>query len=315
MKRFKDEAFTGASPETRRINRSIREFAKVDRNVLIVGDVGVGKDFAARRIHALSSRKNQPFVVLNCSALGHTVEKRELYGEAVEAAGSIRRSIGLLERANRGTLYLDHVDETPSEYQSQLLHILQERKFRRIGGTENIQLDVRVISSSSPEIDTLVEKRKLRKDLYYLLKPLSISIPPLKDRKQDIPELLLFFLKKYCVENDKEIPAVPAEIFESILEYEWKGNVRELRDCVENLVMMSNNGELAAEYLPFEIKRHPLDSLEVKNLNHVISEVEKHLIKKALGKYAGNQVKAARLLGIPEATLRFKIKKYDIPKK
>ena len=118
----------------------------------------------------------------------------------------------------------------------------------------------------------------------------------------------------HCTANEREIPAVPAEIFESILEYDWKGNIRELKNCVENLVMMSPEGELSTEFLPFEIKRHPLDFLEIKNLKGVISEVETYLIKKALGKYAGNQVKAARLLGIPEATLRFKMKKYAIPK-
>ncbi|MFQ5652277.1 MAG: sigma 54-interacting transcriptional regulator [bacterium] len=314
MRYDREEAFTGNSPEAKRINRAIRAFAKVDKNILVVGDVGTGKQFTAQRIHALSSRKAHPFVVLNCAALGHTIGKREIFGEERESSGTIRRIIGLLERANRGTLYLDGIRHAPLEYQFQLLQIVQEKKFRRLGGDENIPVDVRIISASDQEIDQKVANGGFRKDLYYLLRPLSIHIPTLRERKQDIPELLLYFLKRYCVDNALEVPAVPAEIFESILEYNWKGNIRELKDCVENLVMMSTNGQLSPEYLPFEIKRHPLDCLEVRNLNRVISEVETHLIRKALGKYAGNQVKAARLLGIPEATLRFKIKKYAIPK-
>lgn len=315
MKALKDEVLVGTSPEARRINRAIRAFADVDKNVLLVGETGTGKDYTARRIHDLSNRRNRAFVALNCAALDQTIFEKELYGEESETNGAIRRVLGLLERANHGTLYLDHLTATPPQYQFQLLQIIRDRKFRRDGGTENISVDVRFISSCSPEVERKIERREFSKDLYYLLKPLSISIPPLDARKQDIPEFLLHFLKKYCVENELDIPAVPAEIFESILEYEWGGNIAELKNCVENLVMMSHNGELAAEYLPFEVKRHPLDSLEVQNLTHVISDVETHLIKKALGKYAGNQVKAARLLGIPEATLRFKIKKYAIPKR
>ncbi len=309
-----EDHFTGNSPEAKRINRAIKKFSKVDNNILIVGDTGTGKEFTARNIHALSSRQSRPFVVLNCSALGYTLDKRDIFGEETEHAGTIQRTIGLLEKANRGVLYLDNLNETPEEYQLELLHVLKEKKFRRIGGTENIDLDVRIISGCNENIETQLDAGDFRKDLYYQLKSLSINIPSLKDRKQDIPELFIYFLKKYCKENDQEIPAVPAEIFESILEYEWRGNIRELKNCVENLVMMSPNGDLSTDFLPFEIKRHPLDFLEVRNLKGVISEVETYLIKKALGKFAGNQVKAARLLGIPEATLRFKMKKYAIPK-
>ncbi|MFQ5648960.1 MAG: sigma 54-interacting transcriptional regulator [bacterium] len=309
-----DGRFTGTSPEAKRINRAIKKYAKVDTNILIVGDTGTGKEFTARKIHALSSRKNRPFVVLNCSALDHTLDKRDVFGEETEHTGTIQRTIGLLEKANRGILYLDNLNDTPQDYQFELLHVLKERKFRRIGGQENIELDLRVISGSNADIEKLLEADRFRKDLYYLLKALSITIPALKERKQDVPELFIYFLKQYCMDNQIEIPAVPAEIFESILEYDWKGNIRELKNCVENLVMMSPEGELSTEFLPFEIKRHPLDFLEVRNLKGVISEVETYLIKKALGKFAGNQVKAAKLLGIPEATLRFKMKKYAIPK-
>lgn len=310
-----DEArFIGNSPESKRINRAIKKFSKVGSNVLIVGDTGTGKEFIARQIHALSSAKNRPFVVLNCSALGITIDNKELFGEETAKEGSTQRTLGIIESANRGTLYLKNIEEMPMTFQFELLQVFRERKFRRIGGQETILLDVRIISSDVKDLTKDIESGKFRKDFYYLLNTLSIKVPALKERRQDIPELFIFFLKKYCSENGLEIPAVPAEIFESILEYEWKGNIREIKNCVENLVMMSPDGELTTEFLPFEIKRHPLDFLEVRNLKGVISEVETYLIKKALLKFAGNQVKAAKLLGIPEATLRFKMKKYAIPK-
>ncbi len=305
---------TGNSPEAKRINRAIKKFARVDSNVLIIGDTGTGKEFTARSLHAMGSRKHRPFVTINCSALGYNLEKEDIFGRESEQSVTIQRTIGLLEKANHGVLFLDHIDETPPDYQFELLQVLREKKLRRIGGTDNIELDIRIISSANSTIEKKVQQDAFRKDLYYLLKTLSIKVPSLKERKQDIPELFIYFLKSYCVEHEMEIPAVPAEIFESILEYDWNGNIRELRNCVENLVMMSPDGELSTGFLPFEIKRHPLDFLEVKNLKGVISEVETYLIRKALGKFAGNQVKAAKLLGIPEATLRFKMKKYAIPK-
>lgn len=314
MNKHPENMFIGNSPEAKRINRAVKRMSKADNNIMIIGESGTGKEQTARQIHALSSRKKQPFVVLNCSALGYTIDRKELLGEEKEKSGTIERNIGLVERANRGILLLDNVDETPEDYQFELLQIIREKKFRRIGGKENIPIDIRFISTNPEPMEDSIESGEFRKDLYFQLNALTIGLPPLKERKQDIPELFIYFLKRYCQEHDMEIPAVPAEIFESILEYDWKGNVRELKNCVENLVMMSPNGELSTEFLPFEIKRHPLDFLEVKNLKGVITEVETYLIKKALGKFAGNQVKAAKLLGIPEATLRFKMKKYAIPK-
>ena len=306
--------FIGNSPEAKRVNRAIKKFAKVDSSVLLVGETGVGKEYIAEKIHLLSRRKNRSFVSINCSALGYTIGKRELFGEETEANGLIQRTIGLLEKANNGVLFLDYIDETSPEHQFELLQVIREMRFRRIGGKDNIPLDVRIISACNGDMEHNIENKKFRKDLIFLLKTLSITVPTLKSRKQDIPELFICFLKNYCHENQLDIPAVPAEIFESILEYDWKGNIRELKDCVENLVMMSPEGELSPEFLPFETHRHPLDFLEIGNLKGVITDVETYLIKKALGKFAGNQVKAARLLGVPEATLRFKMKKHAIPK-
>jgi DNA-binding NtrC family response regulator len=274
----------------------------------------VGKEFIARQLHLYSARRNRPFVELNCSALGKTICHREIYGEEKQDADPPVQVAGLLEKANRGILFLDNLEDVTPEYQRELLQVLRERKIRRVGGSENVPVDIRIIATSLCNLPEELDSRGFRKELFYLLNTLQVMIPPLRERKQDIPELFIYFLKKFCDEQGRDVPAVPTEMFESIMEYDWRGNVRELENCVHNLLAMSPELQLSTEFLPFRVKHHPLDQLEVKNLKGVINEVETYLIGKALRKFAGNQVKAARLLGIPEATLRFKIKKYQIPR-
>lgn len=309
-----DEPLIGSSPEARRLRRAVKKLSKIDSNVLIVGETGTGKEFIARQIYNLSSRRNRTFVEINCSTLGKTVQKKDLYGEDTEGDEAVIRTVGLLEKANKGILFLDNVGDMSPEYQEELLGVIRDKKFRKVGGRDSIEVEMRIISTSDRDLTPDIESGKFRKDLFYILNTLTLPIPPLRDRKQDIPELFSYFLTKFAEEQDREEPAVESEIFESILEYDWKGNVRELENTVQNLLMMSPEGQLSAEFLPYRIKKHPLDFLEPKNLKGTISEIEIYLIKKALGKFGGNQVKAAKLLGIPEATLRFKMKKYAIPK-
>lgn len=311
---LQEDDIVGSSPDAKRLRRAIKRLSKVDGNILIMGETGSGKEFLARQIYINSNRRNRGFVEINCAAIDKTIEKRDIYGEDTEKDQAMMRTIGLLEKANRGILFLDNISEMNSDFQYELLQILRDKKFRRLGGKENINLDIRIISTTDHDMNSDIESGKFRKDLYFLLNTLSIQIPPLRERKQDIPEFFVYFLKKFCVDSNKEVPAVSSEIFESILEYEWRGNIRELENTAYNLIMMSPEGELSPEFLPFKIKRHPLDFLEPRNLKGIVSEVETHLIRKSLQKYGGNQVKAARVLGIPEATLRFKMKKYSIPK-
>lgn len=314
VNRMQDDEIVGSSPEAKRLRRAVKRLSKIENNVLISGETGAGKEFLARQIYLASNRRNRSFIEINCSAVGKTIERRDIYGEDTEKDQAMMRTIGLLEKANRGILFLDNISELDSAFQYELLQILRDKKFRRLGGKENINLDIRIIAATDHDMATDVDSGRFRKDLFFLLNTLAIQIPPLRERKQDIPELFVHFLKKFCTESNKEMPPVSAEVFESVLEYEWRGNVRELENTLYNLVMMSPEGELSPEFLPFKIKRHPLDFLEPRNLKGVISEVETYLIRKSLQKFGGNQVKAARLLGIPEATLRFKMKKYDIPK-
>jgi DNA-binding NtrC family response regulator len=314
VNRMQEDEIVGSSPEAKRLRRAVKRLCKIENNVMIAGETGTGKEFLARQIYLASNRRNRSFIEINCAAIGKTIERRDIYGEDTEKDQAMMRTIGLLEKANRGILFLDNISELDSSFQYELLQIIRDKKFRRLGGKENISLDIRIIAASDHDMAYDVESGRFRKDLYFLLNTLTIQIPPLRERKQDIPELFVHFLKKFCVENNREMPPVSSEIFESVLEYEWRGNVRELENTLYNLVMMSPEGELSPEFLPFKIKRHPLDFLEPKNLKGIISEVETYLIRKALQKFGGNQVKAARLLGIPEATLRFKMKKYTIPK-
>jgi two-component system response regulator AtoC len=309
-----DEPIIGSSPEAKRLRRAVKKLAKIDSNIFIIGETGTGKEFIARHIYLQSPRRNRSFVEINCSALGKTIEAKHLYGEDTEGDQAVMRSIGLFEKANRGVLFLDNIGDMTPEYQEDFLRVIRDKKFRKVGGRENIEVEMRIISTSDCDLNPDIESGKFRKELYYLLNTLTLPIPPLRERKQDIPELFSFFLKKYCEQEEREEPAVQSEIFESILEYDWRGNVRELENTVQNLLMMSPEGELSPDFLPYRIKKHPLDFLEPRNLKGVISEIEIYLIKKALGKFGGNQVKAAKLLGIPEATLRFKMKKYAIPK-
>ncbi len=311
---FADVAIIGSSPEAKRLRRAVKKLAKIESNVLIVGETGTGKEYIARQIFSLSPHHNRAFVEINCSALGKTIDDKNLFGEEAEGTKAAKSAVGLLEQSNEGILFLDNIGDMSPEYQDEFLRIVREKRFKKLEGRDNVEIEMRVFSTSERDLTPDIESGKFRKDLYYLLNTLTLPIPPLRDRKQDIPEFFSFFLKKYCEEERRAEPGVQSEIFESILEYDWKGNVRELENTVRNLLMMSPEGELSPEFLPFRIKKHPLDFLEPRNLKAVISDIEIYLIKKALKKFGGNQVKAAKLLGVPEATLRFKMKKYAIPK-
>ncbi len=301
--------FVGNCGAAKKLYRAIRRLAKGDEHILITGDFGSGKTYSARCLHAFGPRDKYPFAVLNCAALGYTLDKGDVVGRT-QGDGSPATD-GLLQRVGEGVLFLDHFTDLAPEYQLLFATILQRGKYKQIGGATDLPFKARVIASANSSILRVVRSGEFNGELFSLFE-YSLVQPTLKERRQDIPELLLLFLKEYCEENQLEVPAVPAEIFEPLLEYEWHGNIKELKNCVANLVVMSRNGQLYQDHLPFEVKRNPLDFLEIANLNGAISDVEVFLIRKALRKYAGNQVKAARQLGIPEATLRFKIKKYAI---
>lgn len=303
----------GQSPQIQAVRKLIREIAKTDENTLIIGDVGVGKKLAAREIHRRSRQKNRPFVILNCTAIGDTIMDADLFGEKTDAPGAVERKLGLVEQANRGILYMENIDELNPEYQLKFTSMFKENKFRKSGEEAFVAIDIRVIASTTNE--RINEKEDFRKDLLSILTPFIMNIPPLKKRKQDIPLLFNHFLEEYCGASGRGIPPVPTEIFDSIMAYDWNVNVLELQNTVRNLVLMSPEGRLSIEYLPFEIKKHPFEFLEGRDLNDAVAEVERYLIGRTLRKFAGNQTKAAKALNISEAALRYKMKKFGLSKK
>lgn len=304
---------SGQSPEVSKIKKLVREIAKTNDNALITGEVGTGKKHIALEIHGRSRQKNKPFVEVNCSAIGETIFEEDLYGAKIDGPLGIERKIGLLEQAKRGTLYMENIDELKQEFQQQFFNILRERKFRKSGEKEIVDVTFRVIASTTD--NQIVNKDTIRRDLLSLLSMFTVHVPPLRDRQQDIPILFAEYLQKFCEEFNRELPDVPRDLFHSLMEYEWKGNIGELKTAVRNLVIMSPEGEVSIEYLPFEIRKHPFEFLEGRDLPDAISEVERYLIKKSLRKYAGNQTKAARHLNVSEAALRYKMKKYGYSRK
>lgn len=305
--------FVGQSPQSTKVKRLIREVAKTNDHVLLVGEVGAGKQHAAKEIHKRSKQKNRPFVTLNCTAVGDTITEGDILGQVLEGQLGVERKIGILEQCHKGILYLENVQDLPAEYQVKLFNIIKEGRFQKPGETRFTPLTLRVFAATTDA--DLSKNEAFRKDLLSLLSSFVIAIPRLMERKQDIPFLFTHFLETYCEEFDKELPAVPAELFESMMEYHWNGNVQELKNAIRNLVLMSPEGTLSVEYLPFEVKHHPFEGLVGKELPDAISEVEGYLIKRALARFAGNQTKAAHALNVSEAALRYKMKKYGLNRK
>ncbi len=303
----------GQSPDITKIKRIIRESANSNENVLVFGEIGVGRRYVAKEIHEKSNLKNRPFVTINCTAIGDTITDQDLFGATTESNRGIERKIGLFEQAKKGAIYLENLEDLTPEYQQKFVSIIKGKKFRKSDDDTLIDAHFRIYAASSDE--KLLSKDTIRRDLLTLLGKFTITIPPLRKRKQDIPLLFAHFLEQYCAEFEREIPTISAELFESLIDYEWHGNILELKNAVRNLVLMSPEGKLSIEYLPFEIKKHPFEFLADHDLPEAVSELEKWFIKKSLRRFAGNQTKAARVLNVSEAALRYKMKKYGLTRK
>lgn len=303
----------GQSPEILTARRIIREAGKSDVNVLIIGEVGTGRKHTALEIRHRSTRVRKPFVVLNCPAVGDTITDDEIFGKRVEGPKGFERKLGIIEKANRGILFLENVEDLDPEYQKRFFNIFKEGKFKRPSEDEYVKIDIRLIASATDE--KKLKKETFRQDFLALLSQLKIYLPPLRNRRQDIPILFNHFMNEHFKDSQEEMPAVPTLLFESIMEYEWPGNVTELKNAIENLILLSPEDKLSIEYLPFEVRRHPFEFLDGMDLPSSVGEVEKYMIRKSLRRYAGNQTKSARALKISEAALRYKMKKYGFSKK
>lgn len=281
--------------------------------VLIQGESGTGKELFARLIHGTSPRSEKPMIVVNCGAIPETLLESELFGHEKGAfTGATARRIGRFEEADGGTLFLDEIGELSPPVQVKLLRFLQEREFQRLGGNQTIRADVRIISATNRNLEEKVKEGSFRDDLYYRLNVVSMTIPPLRDRRGDIPLLIDYFIDRFSTENDKEIEGLSSEAMDTLLKYDYPGNVRELENIIERAVVIARDRVISVKDLPFDDASgaHFTTQKEVGALKNEIESLERTRIEQALDETGHNQTRAAEILGITERTLRYKLKKY-----
>lgn len=309
------EGIVYSSQKMKDIISMVKRISKTNATVLIMGETGVGKEVIARLIHRTSLRKNKRFVVINCAAIPENLIESELFGHEKGAfTGASYRKIGKFEQAQGGTVFLDEIGELPLSMQVKFLRVLQERQFERIGSTDSIDLDVRVIVATNKDLLKELQNGNFREDLYYRVNVIKIKIPPLRERKEDIIALSYAFLKEFTSYYDKNIQAIDLEATQILLNYLWKGNVRELKNVIERSVILAKANEkiLTIDHLPLEIKKG-LNFPELREKTEItLREYEKLLIIYTLYNAKGNKSKAADILGIRRQTLYNKMKEYNI---
>ena len=291
-------------------------------NILITGESGTGKELVAKAIHYNSPRKEKPFVTLNCGAIPETLIESELFGHMKGAfTDAIATKKGLFEVADEGTLFLDEISELPLLMQVKLLRVLQDREFKRVGGTEDIRVDVRIISATNKDLEEAVKEKGFREDLFYRLNVIQIRLPSLRERKEDIPLLTNHFLKKYSEELNKNISKVSPQALQILLDYEYPGNVRELQNIIERAVALESGQELTPNNLNSYLSESPLlkkgaMDIEIPNegidMEKMVEELERTLLLKALDKTKGIKKKAAELLHINFRSMRYRLEKYGL---
>jgi len=303
----------GVSQEMRKIYEVVRQVAPTKASVLITGESGVGKELIADAIHNLSNRKDKPFIKVHCAALSESLLESELFGHEKGAfTGAISRKRGRFELAHMGTIFLDEIGEINQSVQIKILRVLQEKKFERVGGEETIEVDVRIISATNRDLKAEIAAGRFREDLYYRLNVVNIHIPPLRERKEDIPLLVAAFLKEFARENGKQIEGIDARARAALYNYTWPGNVRELRNCIESAVVLCKGQYITLEDLP-PVLRSGADENYVKiSLGTPLEEAEREIIQANLSYFRGNKSKTAEVLGIGRKTLHRKLKEYGL---
>ncbi len=312
----------GQSPKMMALYDLLEKVSPTKTNILIAGESGTGKELVAKAIHYNSVRKEKPFVTLNCGAIPESLIESELFGHMKGAfTDAIATKKGLFEVADEGTIFLDEISELPLLMQVKLLRVLQDKEFKRVGGTEDIRVDVRIISATNKDLEEAVKEKHFREDLFYRLNVIQIKLPPLRDRKEDIPILAGHFLKKYSEELNKNILKTSPEALQILLNYEYPGNVRELQNIIERAVALESGQELTVHNLSSYLSEQPLlrkgpIDIEIPNegidLEKMVEDLERTLLLKALDKTKGIKKKAAELLRINFRSMRYRLEKYGL---
>ena len=311
---YRFENIIGKCPQMQKTFEMVDVVANSKATVLITGESGTGKELIAKAIHYNSPRKDNPFIKINCAALPENLVESELFGHEKGAfTGAIRQTRGRFELADGGTLLLDEISEISFGLQAKLLRVLQEREFERVGSGEPIQVDVRIVSTSNQNIPELIKKGKFRGDLFYRLNVIPIHLPPLRERKEDIPLLAEHFLRLYNKENKRSVENISEETHQLFLNYDWPGNVRELENYIERALILAKGKTLTVAEFPRElVLRETKTHGENIEVGCSIHEAEKKLILKTLDFQGGNRTKAADVLGISTRTLRNKLQEYGL---
>ncbi|MCF6147187.1 MAG: sigma-54-dependent Fis family transcriptional regulator [Candidatus Kuenenia sp.] len=318
--KYKFEGIIGNSGAMVEVLKIASNVSRTESTVLITGESGTGKELIARAIHYNGHRRSHPFVVINCGALPENLQESELFGHVKGSfTGAVKDKVGLFQHAHKGTIFLDEIGETSASTQVKLLRFLQDGEIRQVGGNKSIHVDVRIIAATNENLERAVDQGQFRKDLFYRINVIRIHLPQLKERKADIPLLIDYFLDLYINKLKKDKKVFSNEAMDTLLNYDWPGNIRELQNIVERAVALSKNQIIGVEELPLSMggfMAHNKNILEKETIKssivETLAEQEKNAIVEAMNKYGGNQTKVAQILGISTTTLWRKIKKYKI---
>ena len=307
------ESIIGKSSQMQKVFDMIKRVADSKASVLITGESGVGKELIADAIHNLSSRKDKPMIRVHCAALTETLLESELFGHEKGAfSGAVARKRGRFELANGGTIFLDEIGEINQNVQIKLLRVLQEKKFERVGGEETIEVDVRVVAATNKNLLEEIKKGNFREDLYYRLNVVHIEVPPLRERKEDIPLLVAEFIKTYAKENSKEIEGLDNKTRSILYNFDWPGNIRQLKNCIESAVVMCQGKIITVDDLPPGIVSSNENETIKIPLGIPMEEAEKIIITENLAYFKGNKSKTADVLQIGRKTLHRKLEEYNL---
>jgi two-component system NtrC family response regulator len=311
--RHRVEGIIGESGPMQEVLSIVRRVAPSDATVVIRGESGTGKELIAKAIHHASARAAGPLVRVNCAALPETLLEPELFGHEKGAfTGAVATRRGRFELAHGGTLFLDEIGDLPLSLQVKLLRVLQEREIERVGSSRPIAVDVRLLAATHRDLEALVREGRFRDDLYYRINVVTVTLPPLRERREDVPRLLDHFLAAYTARNGKTIRGLTAEARDALLRYDYPGNVRELENLVERAVVLTRDEVIGLADLPLSLSPRERESAEAASLTAAVEGLERRMIREALGHADGVQTKAAETLGVSERVLRYKLRKYGL---